>query len=133
NTFQGSGSRPAGWYPKRITQDGQAKKDGLAIFGTGNCAANPTPATAVAHGDYVANQAIFAVDPVTGVRVWNFVEPYNQYDNNLNEPGAGDDDFGSSPMLAPVPAGSVDPSKCVAKDQTTSLVIEGSKSGYAYG
>jgi outer membrane protein assembly factor BamB len=133
NSFEGSGSKPAGWYRKQITASGLASKDGLAIFGTGNCAADPTPATAVAHGDYVDNQTVFALDPVTGVRVWNFVEPYNQYDNNSNEPGAGDDDFGSSPMLASVPSSSVPASKCAGSRDATSLVVQGSKSGYAYG
>lgn len=146
NTFEGSGSSaPAGWYPKRITTTGAPnaldRPDGLVVFGTGNCAANPTPATALAHGDYVDNQAIFALDPVTGVRVWNFVEPYNQYDNNRNEPGGGDTDFGSSPIVAAVPATAVkngacpvDPTRTAADaSRTSTLVIEGAKSGFAYG
>lgn len=139
NSFQGSGkAAPAGWYPKRISQnDDPSRPDGLVVFGTGNCGANPDPATALAHGDYVDNQGIFALDPVTGVRVWNFVEPYNQYDNNPNEPGDGDTDFGSSPIVARLPAASVPATKCPidrgAGAPTTTLVIEGSKSGYAYG
>ena len=144
NTFQGSGGHPpAGWAPKQITKTGAANPlthpDGLVVFGTGNCGANPDPATALAHGDYVDNQGIFALDPVTGTRVWNLVEPYNSYDNNPNEPGGGDDDFGSSAIVASLPATSV-PS-CPADPafppklapSTTTMVIEGSKDGYAYG
>lgn len=144
NSFQGSGGAPpTGWYPKQITRTGTAnppkRPDGLVVFGTGNCAANPDPATALAHGDYVDNQGIFALDPVTGVRVWNFVEPYNQYDNNPNEPGGGDDDFGSSAVIARLPEGSVPAGACSpdpsgsATGTTTTLVIEGSKAGFAYG
>jgi outer membrane protein assembly factor BamB len=141
NSFQGSGTRvPAGWEPKRITYNGPHNRDGLVVFGTGNCSASPDPAAALAHGDYVDNQSIFALDPVTGVRVWNFVEPYNQYDNNTSEPGGGDDDFGSSPIVAALPASSVgakcpvDPAGTAAGAATTStLVLEGSKSGFAYG
>ena len=144
NTFQGSASTPPpGWYPKTVTRSGQAnpvaRPDGLVVFGTGNCAARPNPAAALAHGDYVDNQAIFALDPVTGVRAWNFVEPYNQYDNNRNEPGAGDDDFGSSPIVAHLPSGSVPAAACPSGPAgapatgTTTLVIEGSKAGFAYG
>jgi outer membrane protein assembly factor BamB len=130
--FQGSAATaPAGWYPKPITRTGAAnppkRPDGLVVFGTGNCAANPDPAAAAGHGDYVDNQAVFALDPVTGHRVWNFVEPYNAYDNNANEPGGGDDDFGSSPIIAHLPKlAGMDP-RCPW------LVIEGSKAGYAYG
>lgn len=144
NTYQGSGgSPPPGWYAKRITRTGgpnpPARPDGLVVFGTGNCAANPDPAAARAHGDYVDNQAIFGLDPVTGVRVWNFVEPYNQYDSNPNEPGGGDDDFGSSAVVARLPAASVPAASCPsvrlpgAGTATTTLVIEGSKAGFAYG
>jgi outer membrane protein assembly factor BamB len=103
------------------------------VFGTGNCAANPYPATAEAHGDYVDNQSVFALDPVTGVRVWNFVEPYNAYDRDPKEPGGGDDDFGSSPILAKVPSSDVSAAACSGSAGSTSLVIEGSKDGYAYG
>ncbi|MBV9446402.1 MAG: PQQ-binding-like beta-propeller repeat protein [Streptosporangiaceae bacterium] len=133
NTFEGSGSQPAGWSPKQITATGQASQDGLAVFGTADCGANPTPATAEGHGDYVYNQGVFGLDPVTGARVWSFVEPYNSYDNNPNEPNGGDDDFGSSPILSEVPSGSVSPTACAGSGGSTSLVIEGSKDGYAYG
>lgn len=133
NTFEGSGSRPPGWYPKQVTASGKATKDGLVVFATGNCAVNPYPAIAEAHGDYVDNQSVFALDPVTGARVWNFVEPYNAYDSNPEEPGGGDDDFGSSPVLAEVPSSDVSAAACSGSDGSTSLVIEGSKDGYAYG
>jgi outer membrane protein assembly factor BamB len=134
NTFEGSGgSAPAGWSAKQITASGQPSADGLVVFGTGNCSADPNPAAALAHGDYVDNPTIFALDPVTGRRVWNFVAPYNAYDNNTQEPGAGDDDFGSSALLATVPSMSVPSSVCVSTDGLTNLVIEGSKSGFAYG
>jgi outer membrane protein assembly factor BamB len=122
NRFQGSSpAPPPGWYPKRITDTGTAAADGLVVFGTGNCAARPDPAAASAHGDYVDNDSVFALDPRTGVRVWNFVEPYNRYDANSREPGGGDDDFGSSAVIASQPG-----SPCPR------AVIEGSKSGYLY-
>ena len=139
NSFQGSGAgAPAGWAPKQVTTSGQASPDGLVVFGTGNCSADPNPSAALAHGDYVDEQGIFALDPVTGVRVWNFVEPYNTYDNNPNEPWAGDDDFGSSALLAHVPADGIPPNVCPPDGgpkggRTTTLVIEGSKAGYAFG
>lgn len=132
NTFEGSGSRPPGWHPKQITGSGSAAKDGLVVFGIGNCAASPDPAAAEAHGDYVDNQSVFALDPVTGVRVWNFVDPYNVYDKNPQEPDGGDDDFGSSPVLAKVPSSDV-PAACPGSAGSTSLVIEGSKDGNAHG
>jgi outer membrane protein assembly factor BamB len=132
NSFEGSGSRPPGWYAKQVTASGTAARDGLVVFGTGNCAASPYPATAQAHGDYVDNQSVFALDPVTGVRVWNFVEPYNAYDRNPQEPDGGDDDFGSSPVLTSVPSSDV-PSAACAAAAGTSLVIEGSKDGSVYG
>jgi outer membrane protein assembly factor BamB len=134
NTFQGSGTRPAGWSPQQITASGKPSRDGLVLFGVANCAANPTPATAEAHGDYIDNQSVVALDPVTGVRVWNFVEPYNVYDHDVNEPKGGDDDFAGSPILAQVPSENL-PSKgaCPSTDGETSLVIQGSKDGYAYG
>lgn len=133
NAFQGSGTRPADWYPKQITASGKPSKDGLALFGVANCAANPTPATAEAHGDYLDNQSVDALDPVTGVRVWNFVEPYNLYDHDPSEPKGGDDDFAGSPILAEVPSASVPSTACPATDGETSLVINGSKDGYGYG
>jgi hypothetical protein len=83
--------------------------------------------------DYVDNQSVFALDPVTGTRVWNFVGPYNAYDNNPQEPGGGDDDFGSSPVITAVPSSDVPAPACPSSAGSTSLVIEGSKDGYAYG
>ena len=139
NSFQGSGTvTQAGWSAKQISRNADRNRpDGLVVFGTGNCAAKPDPAAALAHGDYVDNQGVFALDPVTGIRVWNFVEPYNQYDNNSNEPGDGDDDFGSSAVVAHLPAADVPASACpadgTASPVTTTLVIEGSKAGFAYG
>ncbi len=143
NTFEGSG--PSGpvstppattdWEPSLITATGGQSLDGLALFGTGNCAANPNPAAALAHGDYAASEGIFALDPVTGHRVWDFIEPYNAYVNNIDEPGDGDDDFGSSALLATVPATSTLTKTCglASSAPSVALVIEGSKSGYAYG
>ena len=133
NAFQGSGSQPAGWSPKQITAGGSASDDGLVVFGTGNCSANPDPAAALAHGDYVDNQGIFALDPVTGVRVWNFVAPYDTYDNNTHEPWAGDDDFGSSAIVARVASSSVPAGECRGEAGSTGVVVEGAKSGYAFG
>ena len=125
NRFQGSNTAPAGWSPKQITGDGRRARDGLVVFGTGNCSANPSPSTAAAHGDYVDNQGVFALDPVTGVRVWNYVTPYDSYDNNPNEPWGGDDDFGSSAVLAQV----APTTNCASAGR----VVEGSKNGTAYG
>ena len=134
NTFEGSGTAPAGWYPKVITASGRASPDGLVVFGVANCAANPTPHTAEVHGDYIDNQAVVALDPVTGVRVWDFVEPYNSYDNNPNEPKGGDDDFAGSPILTPLPSANVPDTACAnSGGGTTRMVIQGSKDGYAYG
>ena len=137
NTFEGSGTQPpAGWTPKQITASGQASEDGLVVIGTGNCAAQPDPATAEANGDYAYNQGAFALDPVTGVRVWSFIEPYNSYDTGPSEPFGGDDDFGGSAILAQVPSGNLSAAgaaACAGSGGNTSLVIEGSKDGYAYG
>lgn len=133
NGFQGSGPQQSGWAPKQITTTGRAADDGLVVFGTGNCSANPNPSAALAHGDYVDNQGIFALDPVTGTRVWNFVAPYDTYDNNVKEPWAGDDDFGSSAVVAHVASASVPDTACRGNAGTTGLVVEGAKSGYAYG
>jgi outer membrane protein assembly factor BamB len=138
NAFEGSGSQPPGWLPKQVTASGRAARDGLVVFGTGNCAASPNPAAAAAHGDYIDNQSVFGLDPVTGVRVWNFVEPYNVYDRNPQEPDGGDDDFGSSPVLATVPspdvpAAAAGAEACPGSAGGTSLVIEGSKGGNVYG
>jgi outer membrane protein assembly factor BamB len=133
NSFQGSGRPPAAWRSKLITRFGMQSPDGLVVFGTANCAARPVPAIARYHGDYIDNQSVFAVDPVTGVRVWNFVEPYNSHDKNANEPMGGGDDFGSSPVLARVPAENVTSGRCARQNTSTSLAIEGSTDGYAYG
>lgn len=134
NTFEGSGTQaPAGWAPKRITASGQASADGLVVIGTANCASSPDPATAEGHGDYAYNQGAFTLDPVTGVRVWSFIEPYNSYDTGPTEPFGGDDDFGGSAILAAVPSANVTSTACAGSGGTTSLVIEGSKDGYAYG
>jgi outer membrane protein assembly factor BamB len=133
NTFEGSGTAPAGWTATQITASGQASADGLAVFGIGNCAANPDPATAEAHGDYEYNQGVFALDPVTGVRVWSFIQPYNIYDTGPSEPLGGDDDFGGSAILAQVPSANVTSTACAGSGGNTSLVIEGVKDGYAYG
>ena len=137
NAFEGSGTQPpAGWAPKQITASGQASEDGLVVIGTGNCASQPDPATAEANGDYAYNQGAFALDPVTGVRVWSFIEPYNSYDTGPAEPYGGDDDFGGSSILAEVPSGNLSASgaaACASSGGNTSLVIEGSKDGYAYG
>jgi outer membrane protein assembly factor BamB len=134
NTFEGSGTQaPAGWAPKQITASGQASADGLVVIGTANCASSPDPATAESHGDYAYNQGAFALDPVTGVRVWSFIEPYNSYDTGPSEPFGGDDDFGGSAILAQVPSGNVTSTACASSGGNTSLVIEGSKDGYAYG
>jgi outer membrane protein assembly factor BamB len=133
NTFQGSGTEPAGWSAKQITASGQASADGLAVFGISNCAASPDPATAEGHGDYEYNQGVFALDPVTGVRVWSFIQPYNIYDTGPSEPFGGDDDFGGSALLAQVPSANVTSNACAGSGGNTSLVIEGAKDGYTYG
>ncbi len=124
------------WQPKQITATGRPSRDGLVMFGTGNCAANPTPATTFAHDDYAHTDGEFSLDPVTGVRLWDFFEPPNLYNtDNPNEVGGGDDDFGSSAVLATVPDSDFPPDTdpCPTFWGGTSLVIQGSKSGYAYG
>jgi outer membrane protein assembly factor BamB len=134
NTFRGSGSAPpAGWSARQITASGQASADGLVVLGTSNCAAQPDPAVAEANGDYAYNQGVFALDPVTGIRVWSFIEPYNSYDTGPTEPYGGDDDFGGSPVLAQLPSASVTSPGCAADGGTTSVVVEGSKDGDAFG
>ncbi len=92
---------------------------------------------------------------MTGVRVWNWFEPPNLYNSdNPNEQGGGDDDFGSSAILAsvrnsefpsgtsacpaptPAPAPAPAPGKRVSVAEpanTTNVVIQGGKSGYVYG
>ena len=138
NAYQSAGTAATTdpvWFPKQITATGRPARDGLVVFGTGNCGANPDPATTYAHDDYAHTEGVFALDPVTGVRVWNWFEPPNLYNTGSpNEAGAGDTDFGSSAILATVasrdlPAGNT----CRSRGSTTNLVIQGGKSGYAYG
>jgi outer membrane protein assembly factor BamB len=140
------------WQPKRITARGRPSRDGLVVFGTGNCAADPSPATTYAHDDYAHAEGDFAIDPVTGVRVWNWFEPANLYNtDNPNEQGGGDDDFGSSAIVASVPdsefAPGSDPCPSVGASvgpgtrranppetsTATTMVIQGGKSGFVYG
>jgi outer membrane protein assembly factor BamB len=137
NKYQSTGtpaSNPA-WFPKQITTTGRKSQDGAVIFGTGNCGANPNPSTTYAHNDYAHTEGEFALDPVTGVRIWNWFEPPNLYNTgNPNEGGAGDTDFGSSAVLANVAAADLPASSaCHAKKGTANVVIQGGKSGYAYG
>jgi hypothetical protein len=65
--------------------------------------------------------------------VWSFVEPYNAYDNNPEEPGGGDDDFAGNPILTEVPSSGVPSSRCAGSGGSVRLVIDGSKDGYAFG
>jgi outer membrane protein assembly factor BamB len=144
NTYQSAGTAATTdpvWFPKRVTRSGAASADGLVVFGTGNCGAHPDPATTYAHDDYAHTEGVFALDPVTGVRVWNWFEPANLYNTGSpTEGGAGDTDFGSSSVLATVattdlPSGhrscpaSIGPG---ANGAQTNLVIQGGKSGFAY-
>lgn len=109
---------------QRVTATGRRSADGLVVFGTGNCAANPDPAAAAAAGDVLTNASVIAVDAVTGARVWSFTEPPNLYDTgSLQEPGGGDDDFGSSPLIA----------SSVLDAAGHPLVVEASKDGSVYG
>jgi polyvinyl alcohol dehydrogenase (cytochrome) len=95
---------------------------GLVVFGTGNCA---DQTGAIAAHDFATNSGIFAVNAKTGQRVWSFFEPPNQYDTGQpSDSATGDDDFGSSAAIVhnvALPGGKHAP-----------LVIEASKSGYAY-
>ena len=95
---------------------------GLVVFGTGNCV---DEAAAIRHHDFARNSGIFALDAGTGRRVWAFFEPPNQYDTGQpSDAGSGDDDFGSSAVIAHdvvLPSG-----------RHASLVVEASKSGYVY-
>ena len=123
--------------------DTKFRTGGLVVFGTGNC---PDATTARINGDFSTSDGVFAIDAVTGNRVWSFFEPPNSYANTSpNEPDGGDDDFGSSPVLArvaaPIPGdngftngpGVNPPGKSAGgKGGTRSLVLEGSKSGYMY-
>jgi outer membrane protein assembly factor BamB len=109
---------------QRITSSGHSSPDGLVVFGTGNCSADPDPAAAAEHGDFAVNAGLWGLDAVTGERVWSFFEPPNSYDTgSLSEPGGGDDDFGASPLLVDLPGTS---------HQPNSAVIDGNKSGYVY-
>jgi outer membrane protein assembly factor BamB len=109
---------------QRITVSGRASADGLVVFGTGNCSANPNPGTAAKHGDYALNAGLWGIDARTGERVWSFFEPPNIYDTgSLSEPGGGDDDFGASPLLVHLGG---------TGNQASTAVIDGNKSGYVY-
>jgi polyvinyl alcohol dehydrogenase (cytochrome) len=95
---------------------------GLVVFGTGNCS---DQVAAVAHHDFATNSGIFAIDAATGVRRWSFFEPPNQYDNGQPaDSGTGDDDFGSSALIAH--------SVALSAHHREDLVVEASKSGYVY-
>ncbi|MHB1711241.1 MAG: outer membrane protein assembly factor BamB family protein [Acidimicrobiales bacterium] len=116
---------------------------GLVLFGTGNC---PDAAVARANGDFSTTEGIFAIDALTGQRVWSFFEPPNLYANaSPNEPDGGDDDFGSSPVVVRMSASHAGESRSMRRPSihqhrqgaggnggSTSLVLEGSKSGYMY-
>jgi len=139
NSYQSAGTAASTdpvWVPKRITATGRSTRDGLLVFGTGNCGANPDPATTYAHDDYAHTEGVFALDPVTGVRVWNWFEPANLYNTGSpQEGGAGDTDFGGSSILASVPradfpSAAADP--CPVQGGDTNLIIQGGKSGFAY-
>jgi outer membrane protein assembly factor BamB len=122
------------WFPKQITASGHRSPDGLVVFGTGNCAADPRPSTTYAHSDYAHGEGLFALDPVTGVRVWNWFEPVNLYNTGSpNEGGGGDTDFGGSSILATVLTKDLPKNvSCGQHGDSTDLVIQGGKSGYAY-
>ncbi|HUC06035.1 MAG TPA: PQQ-binding-like beta-propeller repeat protein [Acidimicrobiales bacterium] len=108
---------------RQITASGRSSADGLVVFGTGNCAADPDPATAAAHGDAAVTEGLFGLDAVTGERVWSFFEPPNLYNTgSLTEPGGGDDDFGASPLLVHLPG----------PGAGTEAVVDGGKSGFVY-
>ena len=120
------------WFAKQITASGSASADGLVLFGTGNCGGE---AASYSNGDYAHAEGLFALDPATGVRVWNWFEPANIYNTQSpNEGGAGDDDFGGSAVLDTVPVsafGSVDP--CPVAAHASEVLVQGGKSGHAYG
>ena len=124
------------WAPKTITATGLPSADGLLVFGTGNCAAHPAPSESLAHGDYAHTEGDFALDPATGVRVWNWFEPANRYNTDSGtEDGGGDDDFGSSAVLAVVPNDEFPGgnSPCGPSFGSTDVVVQGGKSGFVYG
>src|SRR5207245_7684528 len=93
NAYQSAGTDPD-WFPKQITASGRKSQDGLVVFGTGNCAANPRPQTTYDHHDYTHTEGVFGLDPVTGVRVWNWFQPPNLYNTgHTTEGGGGDTDL----------------------------------------
>jgi len=95
---------------------------GLVVFGTGNCG---NQSAAVAHHDFADNSGIFALSARTGARQWSFFEPVNQFDTGQSsDSGTGDDDFGSSAVIAHGVA--------LGKGRVRNLVVEASKSGYVY-
>lgn len=95
---------------------------GLVVFGTGNCS---DQAAALSHHDFATNSGIFALDASTGRRRWSFFEPPNQFDTGqAADSGTGDDDFGSSAVIAR--------SVAVPGHGREDLVVEASKSGYVY-
>ena len=95
---------------------------GVVFFGTGNCG---DQSAAVAHHDFAVNSGIFALNVRTGARRWSFFEPVNQYDTGqATDSGTGDDDFGSSAVIAHGVA--------LGKGKARNLVVEASKSGYVY-
>jgi len=95
---------------------------GLVVFGTGNCG---DQAAALSHHDFATNSGIFALDAATGTRRWSSFEPPNQYDTGqAADSGTGDDDFGSSAIIAR--------SVAVGGHGHEDLVVDASKSGYVY-
>ncbi len=112
------------WSSPSYDQNG-AGGDGLVVLTTGNCPeGSENPGQAVGAEDCGTAPAppdvegIAALDAATGCLQWRWSEPDNQYTNPALADG-GDTDFGASPILATV-AG-------------TKMVLDGSKSGYAYG
>ena len=109
--------------------------DGMVVTTTGNCpqgslapAPAPAPAPTGAGGRGCAYQppppdveGIAGIDATTGCLVWRWSEPDSAYTNPAY-PDGGDTDFGASPTLATVPVGGA----------PTTVVIDGSKSGYLY-
>ena len=95
---------------------------GLVVFGTGNCG---DQAAALAHHDFATNSGIFALDASTGARRWSFFEPPNQYDTGqASDVGTGDDDFGSSAVIAHAVN--------IPGHGREDLVVDASKSGFVY-
>jgi outer membrane protein assembly factor BamB len=141
NTYQSAGPQDTVdpvWQPTQMTTTGGPSPDGLVVFGTGNCGAHPDPGASYTHDDYAHTEGVYALDPVTGVRVWNWFEPANQYNTDSNsEVGGGDDDFGGSALLATLPdtefPDGTSPCPVSPPAPTTTLVLQGGKSGFAYG